>query len=94
MSTNLGKTSLKRRPSNGSSMREFDRLPVELRSWLSTAVLPWRPRSVRRALDKALARSGNVRAALDQLDKTEKRLIAKDTRRIWGMDHPNATPGS
>ena len=38
-------------------MREFDRLPADLRIWLTSAVLPWGPRSVHRTYTKALART-------------------------------------
>jgi len=90
MSSNLGNTSLKRSAGNANPMHEFDRLPAELRSWLASAALPWRPRSVRRAFEKALARKGTVKAALDELDRKQKRLIAKDARKVWGEDHPDA----
>lgn len=71
-------------------MREFDKLPAELRAWLSTAALPWRPRSVRRAFDKAFARTQDTTRALVELDQLQDRLIAKDVKQVWGQDHPFA----
>jgi len=69
-------------------MREFDRLPAELRCWLSTAILPWRAQSVKRAYDKAIARTGDTSLALKELDRLEKSRIAKDAAMIWGDAHP------
>ena len=90
MRSNQGRTSLKRRRRQTDSMQEFDRLPAELRNWLATAMLPWRPRSVQRTFSKALARTHNKDRALAELDKIEMRLIARDVRKIWGDDHPSA----
>ncbi|MEM7056486.1 MAG: DUF6525 family protein [Pseudomonadota bacterium] len=90
MPTNRGKTSLKRRRRNASPMYEFDRLPVELRAWLTSAVLPWSPRSVRRVYDRAMVRTRNVDKALGELRQIEQRAIARDSRRVWGPDHPFA----
>lgn len=73
-------------------MREFDRLPAELRAWLAAAVLPWRPRSVRKAYDRALSRCGDRILALSTLDAIEARLVAKDAHAIWGGDHPATRP--
>lgn len=87
---NLGATKLRRRPRNACTMREYDRLPAELRLWLAGAELPWRPRSVRRAFDKALARTGDPARALEELSRIQDRLIALDARKIWGQDHPRA----
>lgn len=52
-------------------MREFDRLPQVLRAWVTQAVLPWRPRSVLRAYNTALARTGDQGRALDELRRLE-----------------------
>lgn len=80
MGRNLGQTRLRKRRRLEDPMREFDRLPAILRSWLSEAALPWRPRSVHRAYTRALARSGNPEAALSELDRLEtQRLGADDT---------------
>ena len=48
-------------------MRDYDRLPAELRRWLASAILPWRAKSVQRAYDKALARTGDRALALQEL---------------------------
>ena len=93
MAANLGKTTLKRRLRRGDPMREFDRLPVELRAWLSSAVLPWRPKSVHRVYKRVLAKNRNKAEVFAKLDAIERRLIAKDARRIWGADHPYLGPG-
>lgn len=85
---NRGRTSLKLRRRTKNPMREFDRLPSELRGWLATAVLPWRPRSVRRAYEKALKRTRDKTEALRDLDKLQDRLIANDVRKVWGEAYP------
>ncbi len=93
MPRNLGTTTLKRRRRPPNAMHEFDRLPPELRSWVATAMLPWRPQSVRRAYDKALERTQDTSKALEELDRLQERRITQDTRRLWGEDHPFvATP--
>jgi len=80
MGRNLGQTRLRKRRRLEDPMREFDRLPAILRSWLSEAALPWRPRLVHRAYTRALARFGNPEAALSELDRLEtQRLGADDT---------------
>lgn len=73
-------------------MRDYDRLPPELRLWLAGAVLPWRPKSVRRAYEAAAARQRNKAGALRELDALQARLIARDTAQVWGRDHPQAAP--
>ncbi|MEM8570045.1 MAG: DUF6525 family protein [Pseudomonadota bacterium] len=90
MPGNRGTTSLKRKRRAGDPMQEFDRLPSELRIWLSTAILPWRARSVQRAFEKALARTGDRALALRELDRLQDQLIAKDAMTIWGRAHPYA----
>lgn len=91
--TNRGATSLKLRRRSEDPMREYDRLPHELRVWLSGAVLPWRPRSVRRAFDKALTQTRDRHAALARLCQMEQRMIARDAAGVWGPDHPAAQTG-
>ena len=91
MNARNARTSLKQKRRQQDSMAEFDRLPSELRVWLSSAVLPWRPGSVRTAYVKALARVGNKDAALQELDRIETRQIARDARHIWGQSHPVVT---
>ena len=88
MRGNRGKTSLKLKRRNEDPMREYDRLPAELRAWLAAAVLPWRPRSVRRAFDKALAETGDRDFALTRLTALQGRLVARDAAAVWGPDHP------
>ena len=82
------RSSLKRRRRQANGMTEFDRLPAELRRWLSSAILPWRPRSVQEAYRKALRRVGDADLAIAELSRVERRLIAKDARKVWGDDHP------
>jgi len=79
MRGNRGTTSLKLKRRNEDPMREYDRLPPELRAWLASAVLPWRPQSVRRAFDRAMARTRDRSRALEELDRLQNKLIAKDT---------------
>lgn len=93
MATNRGKTSLRLTRQNADPMRDYDRLPPELRTWLAAAVLPWRPKSVRIAFERALARTRDKARALEELDRLQDRLVARDARGIWGADHPNATSG-
>lgn len=88
---NLGATSLKRRSRTGDPMQTYDRLPPELRGWLSEAALPWSPASARRAYAAAMARAGgDPERALEQLDQNQRRLMARDAPRIWGPEHPDA----
>ena len=88
MPHNRGTTSLKRKHRTADPMRDFDRLPSDLRLWLANATLPWRPHSVRRAFDRAYARTRDRARALQELDHLEQRLIAKDARFVWGEDYP------
>jgi ribosome-binding ATPase YchF (GTP1/OBG family) len=88
MTSNLGHTSLKRKPRRGDPMRDFDLLPTELQTWLASAALPWRPKSVDRVYRRALASTKNRARALDKMNRIERRLIAKDALRVWGADYP------
>lgn len=92
--SNRGATSLKRRRHRGDKMREFDGLPAELRVWVASAILPWRPRSVLRAFERAFARTHCTDRALSELDRIERNLIARDVRKVWGTDHPAASARS
>lgn len=78
MGRNLGQTKLRKRRRREDPMREFDRLPPVLRNWVSQAALPWRPRSVLRAYNNALARTGDRGHALDELSRLEAVQLAKD----------------
>ena len=87
MASNRGASSLKcRRAKN--PMRDFDRLPVELRHWVAGAMLPWRAATVRAAYEKAMERTGDPERALEELDALQARLVAKDASRIWGDAYP------
>lgn len=88
MRGNRGTTSLKLKRRNENPMRDFDRLPADLRAWLAAVVLPWRPRSVRRAFDRALAETGERGFALSRLTALQGRLVARDAAAVWGPDHP------
>ncbi|MEM6944007.1 MAG: DUF6525 family protein, partial [Pseudomonadota bacterium] len=88
MRGNRGKSSLRKKWRAEDPMREFDRLPAALRAWLASAVLPWRPRSVRQAYARAMARTRDETRALQELDRLQERLISRDAERIWGVEHP------
>ncbi|MEM1162315.1 MAG: DUF6525 family protein [Pseudomonadota bacterium] len=88
MRSNQGKTSLKRRRREASPMLEYDRLPAELRTWLASAILPWSPRSVRKAYKRALGRTRDKHLALSELDQLQRRSITRDARNVWDGDHP------
>lgn len=90
MRSNRGTTSLKRRRRHTDPMREFDRLPPELRSWLATAILPWSPRSVSRAYHRVMAETKDRKAALDALTRMQRQAVARDASKTWGGDHPYA----
>ncbi|WP_171211237.1 MULTISPECIES: DUF6525 family protein [unclassified Ruegeria] len=80
MPRNLGQTKLRKRRRAENPMREFDRLPPVLRAWVSQAALPWRPRSVLRAYQKALAHTGDHGRALEELGRLEALQLAKDSK--------------
>ena len=90
MAGNLGRTSLKRKLRRQNPMVDYDQLPKELRAWIAEADLPWRPKSVRRTFDRALAQSGDRRKAIEELNRLQHRLVCKDARVIWGETHPAA----
>jgi uncharacterized protein with von Willebrand factor type A (vWA) domain len=90
MRNNTGMSTLKRKRRQTDAMRDYDRLPAELRVWLASAILPWRPRSVRRTFDSLVARTQDTPRALEELDRLQDRLVAKDARKIWGPNHPCA----
>ena len=90
MTGNRGKTSLKRKRRSENPMGDYDNLPKELRVWVAAAVLPWRPKSVRRTFDRAFSQTGDRKKALAELDRLQRRLIARDARNVWGEDHPQA----
>jgi len=94
MRGNRGKTNLKLKRRNEDPMREYDRLPADLRALLASAVLPWRPRSVRAAFERALARTKDHSRALEELDQLQDSLVAKDARDIWGPAYPYTSHAS
>jgi hypothetical protein len=69
-------------------MREYDRLPRELRRWVAGAIMPWRAGSVEVAYKKALKRTGSPQLALGELDRIQRSMVAKDARKVWGENHP------
>ncbi|QFS84918.1 hypothetical protein FIU97_18685 (plasmid) [Roseivivax sp. THAF40] len=93
MRGNLGRTTLKRSRRRDDSMREYDRLPPELRAWVATANLPWRPKSVHKAYSKALSKTGDPSKAIAALEVLQSRLVASDAARIWGEGHPASAEG-
>lgn len=76
MSSNLSSPLQNRRACD--PMRDYDRLPQELRRWLSQAVLPWSPQSAKRIWMK----EGGGAAALARLDAVESATLQKEGRRI------------
>ncbi|MEL7093266.1 MAG: DUF6525 family protein [Pseudomonadota bacterium] len=90
MPTNRGATSLKSRRRAADPMREFDALPPELRQWVADGLRPWRAGSVRKTYASAIARTGDAQSALAELDRIERAAVARDARKIWGADHPEA----
>ena len=78
-------TGLRRR---AGSMRAHDALPPGLRAWLHHAALPWSARSALKLWTRAMAQTGDARAARDRLDRAEARMLARDAARVWGPGHP------
>jgi hypothetical protein len=69
-------------------MREFDALSPPLRRWLAGACLRRSPRSVRKVWASALARhGGDVSAALANLERAERKTLARDIPKIWGRGY-------
>ena len=89
MGHNLVQTSLKSSRRNEDPMQDFDRLSKELRAWIAAADLPWRPRSVRKTFERALAKLGSREKAFEELGRIQKRLVSKDAERVWGKNHPD-----
>ena len=81
-------TGLRRR---AGSMRAHDALPPGLRVWLHQAALPWSARSALKLWTRAMAQTGDPRAARDRLDRAEARMLARDALRVWGPGHPACT---
>ena len=88
MNNNLGKTSLKRKRRNENPLLDYDRLPRDLRAWIANAELPWRPRSVLKAYERAFSKTGDRNKAMNKLNNIQHRLVAKDAIVIWGKNYP------
>ena len=71
-------------------MHQFDRLPQGLRTWISTAELPWRPKSVHKTFNRILSQTGSFEKAIEELNRVQQRLVSKDSEKVWGKAHPNA----
>lgn len=69
-------------------MAAHDALPAPARGWAARAALPWSAASVARAWSRAMAATGNAEAALARLSATERRMLAREARRVWGADYP------
>ena len=88
INNNLGRTSLKRKRRNENPLLDYDRLPRALRAWVANAELPWRPRSVLKAYERAFSKTGDRNKALNELNCIQNRLVSKDAIMIWGKNHP------
>jgi hypothetical protein len=75
---NLGHTRLKRRRRSGDPMQVFDRLPPDLRRWMTQAALPWSPASCLALWRKALAEHGSAEAAIQRLQRVEAALLSRE----------------
>lgn len=78
MSGNLGKSALRRKRRDGDPMAAYDRLPPQLRQWLSQAALPWSPTSARRIWSKSRAKGLSPEEALLALSKAEAKTLQRD----------------
>ena len=88
MPKNLVTTLRKRR---ASPMAQHDRLPPELRAWLTQAALPWSAHSALKLWQRKLrAVGGDASRAQDALSRVEAALIARDAVKVWGKGHPAA----
>ena len=88
INNNLGRTSLKRKRRNENPLLDYDRLPRDLRAWVANAELPWRPRSVLKASERAFAKTGDRNKAMNERNNLQHRVVATDARGIWGKNHP------
>lgn len=79
MSGNLGATNLRRRRRRDDPMRMFDTLPTELRTWLTTAALPWSPRSCAKIWHKARREGLSPSQAIARLTQSERNALERDT---------------
>ena len=75
---NLGQIRRRKRRRASDPMTEFDRMPKLLREWLNGAALPWAPKSVYRAYNRALRQTGDPDLALRQLEKLQQQKLSID----------------
>ena len=75
INNNLGRTSLKRKRRNENPLLDYDRLPRELRAWVANAELPWRPRSVLKAYERAFLKTGDRNTAINELNYIQQRFF-------------------
>ena len=73
--SNLGSTNLKRKRRNENPILDYDRLPKELRKWIANAELPWRPKSVLKAYERAYSRTSNNKKAMNELSLSERIML-------------------
>ena len=78
MKNNLGKTKIRTKQRCSNGLQHFDNLPLHLREWLRNASLPWRPSSVFRVYNRALAKSGNHELAIEELERLQEYQLEKD----------------
>jgi hypothetical protein len=86
MSGNLTSPRARWRPSD--PMAAYDRLPPDLRAWLTEAALPWSAESVLRLWRRALRETGCPRAARERLTRAERATLAREAARVWGRGYP------
>ena len=77
---NLGETKLRKHRRSSDPMKEVYRIPKLLREWLTGAALPWAPKSVHRAYNKALRQTGDPGLALRQLEKLQQQKLSVDQK--------------
>ena len=68
-------------------MAAYDRLPPDLRVWLSYAALPWSPRSALRAWQSAIKSNGDDKAAARlYLSQLEQKRLSQEAEKIWSVE--------
>jgi hypothetical protein len=88
INNNLGRTSLKRKRRNENPLLDYDQLPRELREWVANAKLPWRPKSVLKAYERAYLKTGDRGKAISELNFIQNHLVSKDAALIWEKNYP------
>jgi len=69
-------------------MDRYDRLPPELRRWVSTAALPWSANSVLRLWSRLHRETGGDSGdMIRRMDLAEQRMLRREWRRVWGKDY-------